>query len=184
MPNSPLTTISTLLPSFGVDYAAIFTQDYTQIFREARMIKAVVKEQSKVMEHPIENGGIITDHRIVLPVEIDISLILASTDYQDVYKQIRQYYLMATLLVVQTRAGIFKNQLITSMPHEEDPAMFNALTIALSTKQIVFVTPQYGVVPRFPSNSTAINRGTQQGAPATPQNFSAAQSLFEGKPWA
>ena len=156
---------STLLPSFAVDYVAIFDQDYNQLFRSARAIKAVVKEQSKVMEHPVESGAIITDHRIIMPVEINLSLILASEDYQSVYKAIRQYYLNATLLIIQTRAGIYENQLIAAIPHEEDPTMFDALTIALSLKQVFFVTAQFGVVPKRPSNTTTVNRGVQQGTP-------------------
>lgn len=176
---NPLNIISTLLPSFAIDYVAIFSQDYQQLFREARAIKAVVKEQSKVMEHPVESGAIITDHRIILPVEIELSLILASADYQSVYKQIRQYYFNATLLVVQTRSGIYENQLISGLPHEEDPTMFDALAIALTLKQVLFVTAKYGVVPKHASNSPTVNRGTQQGTP--PQN-TLSQTIFEGKP--
>lgn len=163
---NPLTIVSTLLPSFAVDYVAIFDQNFNQLFQQARAIKAVVKEQAKVMEHPVETGAVITDHRVILPVEIDLSLILASDNYQDVYKALRQFYLQGTLLVIQTRASIYENQLITAMPHEEDPSLFNALTIALSLKQVQFVTAQFGIVPKFPSNSTTVAKGTQQGSPA------------------
>jgi hypothetical protein len=113
----------------------------------------------------VESGAVITDHRIILPIEIDLSLILASEDYQSVYKAIRQYYLNATLLIIQTRAGIYENQLIAALPHEEDPTMFDALTIALSLKQVFFVTAQFGLVPKNPSNTTTVNRGAQQGTP-------------------
>jgi len=177
MPN-PLNIISTLLPSAAVDYVAVFDQNFNQLFVQARSIKAIVKEQSKLMEHPLENGATLTDHRIIQPIEIELSLILASADYQDVYKQIRQYYLKAGLLVVQTRAGLYENQLIEAMPHEEDPNMFNALTIALKLKQILFVAPQFGIAPRFPSNSTTVNRGTQTSTAAPPaQQTTALQDL-------
>ena len=53
---NPINIISTLLPSYATDTVAIFDQDYNQLFRNARAIKAVVKEQSKVMEHPVESG--------------------------------------------------------------------------------------------------------------------------------
>lgn len=177
MPN-PVTIVSTLLPSYAVDYVAIFDQNFNQLFTDAKAIKAVVKEQAKVMEHPVETGAIITDHRIILPVEIDLSLILASEDYQDVYKAIRQYYYQATLLIVQTRSGIYENQLISALPHEEDPSMYNALTIALSLRQVLFVTAEYGVVPRYPSDSTTVSRGTQLGTPANVANTTTALSAY------
>lgn len=157
---------------------AVFDQNFNQLFREARAIKAVVKEQAKVMEHPVESGAIISDHRIILPVEIDLSLILSSVDYQDVYTSIKQYYLNATLLIVQTRSGIYTNQLIAALPHEEDPTMFDALTIALSLKEVITVTAQFAVTPKRNSNTNTANRGTQQGTPATPSQTTVAQDGF------
>ncbi len=155
--------ISTLLPSFAVDTVAVFTQDFTQVFRNARALKAVVKEQAKVMEHPVESGAIITDHRIILPIEIELSLLLTKDDYKDVYQTIRGYYLQGTLLVVQTRSGVYQNMLIQSMPHEENPDMYEALALALGLKQVIFATAKFGVVPKAPKNSAQVPRGTQQG---------------------
>lgn len=176
--------INTLLPAFAVDYVAVFDQNFNQLFIQARAIKAVVKEQSKVMEHPVESGAIITDHRIVLPIEIDLSLILASEDYQDVYQSIKQYYLNGTLLIVQTRSGIYTNQLISGLPHEEDPTMYNALTLALSLKEVILVSAQYNVTPKNPTNSNTSNRGTQQGT-AAPQGsvlYDAGSAILGKKP--
>jgi len=162
-----MASFNTLLPSYAVDYVAVFDDDFNQLFTEAKALKAVVKEQAKVMEHPVESGAIITDHRIIMPIEIDLSLILNSDEYPDVYQTIRQYYLNATLLTIQTKTGIYENQLISSMPHEEDPAQFDAVSLALSFKQVQFVTAEFGIVPAQPSNSTTVDRGTQQGTTAT-----------------
>ncbi len=171
--------LSTAIASFGSDAVAVFTEDYTQVFRTARAIKAVVKETAKLMEHPIETGAIITDHRIILPVEIELSLVLIASDYQNVYKQIRQYYYNATLLYVQTRAGLYLNQLIQSMPHEEDPDQYDVLTLALHLRQVQYVTAQFSVVPKNISNSSTTNRGTQQGMPASNGQTFEATSLFK-----
>jgi hypothetical protein len=173
--------LSSVLPSFAFDQVAVFTQDFTQVFKDARALKAVIKEQAKVMEHPVESGAIITDHRIILPVEVELSMILTPSTYKDVYKEIRQYYLNGTLLVVQTRAGIYQNQLIASMPHEEDSELYDTITIALSLKEVLFATAQYGVVPKNTKNSTTVSKGTQQGTTPSAPHYTAAQQLFEGK---
>lgn len=180
MSASVTAVLGALAPFFATDTVAVFTQDYRQVFRAARILKAVVKEQAKIMEHPVETGAVITDHRIILPVEIELSLILNSRDYQDVYHTIKQYFLAGTLLVVQTRSGVYDNQLIESLPHEEDPTQFDALTLALSLKQVRFVSAQYGVVPKNTNTSTTQNRGQQQGTPANPR--SAASALTGLKP--
>lgn len=159
---------TSVLSSFlGQDTVAVFTQDFTQIFRNARAIKAVVKEQAKVMEHPVESGAIITDHRIILPTEVELSLILTPATYRETYDQINQYYLEGTLLIVQTRSGIYVNQLIHSMPHEEDTNLFNTITLALGLKEVQFVTAKYTTTPRNPKNTNTKQRGAQQPTAAT-----------------
>lgn len=159
---------TSVLSSFlGQDTVAVFTQDFTQIFRDARAIKAVVKEQAKVMEHPVESGAIITDHRIIMPTEVELSLVLTPATYRETYEQINQYYLEGTLLIVQTRSGIYVNQLIHSMPHEEDTNLFNTITLALGLKEVQFVTAQYTTTPRNPKNSNTKQRGAQQPTAAT-----------------
>lgn len=172
--------ISTLLPSFAVDTVAVFTQDFEQLFKQARALKAVVKEQAKVMEHPVESGIVITDHRVILPIEIELTLILASSDYQNVYKSIRQYYFNGDLLVVQTRSDIYYNNLIASMPHEEDPTQYDVIPLILNLKEVLFVTAQYGVVPKQPKNTNTVKRGTQQGKTAPASQDSAASQIYDG----
>lgn len=170
---------TTLLPSFAFDTVAVFDQSFQQVFPQARSIKAVVKEESKVMEHPLETGGTITDHRVVLPVSIELSLIVQSkSGLQEVYRAIKQYYLNATLLTVQTRSSIYENQMIASMPHEENPDQYDVLAIAVTLKQIQFATTQYTVVPKNPKNSSTVDRGTQAGTALSPTNTAAYDIFF------
>ena len=179
MPNLLENAVNAFLPGFFYD------QDFHQIFRTARPLKAVVKEQAKLMEHPIETGATIVDHRIILPVEIELSMVLESTfgfsvEYQQVYLQIREAYLNSTLLTVQTRSGVYTNQLIQSMPHEEDPTQYDVLTLALSLKQVIFVTAQYGTAPKNPSNTNTVNRGAQQPMAANDDQTTVAQDAAAG----
>jgi len=178
MASSQFNIINTLLPSAAVDQVAIFDSDYKQLFQQAKSIKVVVKENSKLMEHPIETGAIITDHRIIMPIEIEMSLILASEDYADVYKSIKQYYNNATQLTVQTRSAIYTNQLIEALPHEEDPNMYDALTIALSLKQVITVSAQYAPAPKYASNTNTQDRGIQQGTAPSKQQASVVGNYF------
>lgn len=159
--------LSNLGSSFFSDSVAVFNQDFEQLFISARALKASVKENSRIMEHPIENGTVISDHRIILPIEIELTLILSSDDYQDVYKNIKQFYTSSTLLIVQTRSDIYQNQIIASMPHEEDPDQYNILPITLNLRQVQFAQAEYGVIPASPKNSSNVNRGSLQSSPAS-----------------
>ena len=160
----------------AVDQVQVMDVNGNQVFRNARPVKATVKENSRSMEHPVETGAVVTDHRIILPIEIELSLILASNDYQQVYSVIRNLYLNATLLTVQTKAGVYTNQFITDMPHEEDPEMYQALTIALKLKQVLFTTSfSQAFMPENPVDASTVNKGQQQ--PTTPTAAQAQQGL-------
>lgn len=174
-----ISIIDTLLPSFAFDTVAVFNSSFEQIFRDARAIKAVVKEQAKVMEHPLETGAVITDHRIILPVEIELSVILSPSSYQDTYKAIKSYYLNATLLVVQTKSGIYENQLISSMPHEEIPEQYDTITITISLRQALFVTPSGAIVPADPTDTNTVDRGQQGISSATATQLALAVGIFQ-----
>jgi hypothetical protein len=172
-----------LLSSAAVDVTGVFTKNFTQIFSAARPMKASVRPSSKLMEHPIETGATTTDHRILLPIEIELSMILNSADYRNVYQQIAQVYNSAELLIVQTKASVFKNQIIAEMPHEEDPEMFDAIIVALKLKEVQFANTQVSTIsPKNAANSSNVNRGNQQPNPLQPNSpkRTAAQKYFGG----
>ncbi len=181
MSREQFTTVGfSLIPSFAQDVVAVYDSNYTQLFPRARILKATVKEDSKVMEHPLETGATIIDHRIILPIEIDLSFILSSQDYREVYQEIKQIFLEAELLIVQTRSAVYTNQLIASIPHEEDPEMFNSITIAMSLKQALFVTSEASIVPKDSTKSSTTTRGTIQGMTETPEQTTKSQSALYG----
>jgi hypothetical protein len=174
-----ISIIDTLLPSFASDRVGVFTQDYEPLFRDARAIKADIKEQAKIMEHPIENGAVITDHRVILPVEIELSVILLPKSYQDTYKAIRSYYLNGTLLVVQTLTGIYENQIIAAMPHEETSEQYDAISLNLSLREALFVAPAGNITPLNPEDSNTVDRGQQGISPANATQIALAIAIYQ-----
>lgn len=172
--------LSQFIPSlYNNDKVAVYSQEYDQVFRNARPIKAVVKEASKLMEHPIEDGAVVTDHRVVLPVEIQLSMILTPATYKDTYDEVKQLYLNGTLLIVQTRSGTYQNQLIQEMPHEEDTTIANTITLALSLKEVIMVTAQYTTTPQKAKNSNTVDRGTQNTTTASGPQTSIGYGLLQ-----
>ncbi len=175
-----MSIVRTLLPSAAIDYVAIFDENLAQVFREARALKATVKETSELMKHPLETGSVIIDHRIILPIEIDLSVIIQSEDYQSVYQQIRQYYQNGTFLIIQTKTGVYENMVIASMPHDETTEMYDTVPIALRLREVQFVEPQFGIQPAAATNQTTVARGTQQSSTPSVTQTSLAQDVFYG----
>lgn len=146
-----------------IDVVAVLASDFTQVFERARAIKLTMGVGSKAMEHPLETGATITDHRIILPATAELSLLLASEDYRDTYQQIRDLFKRGELLTVQTRVDSFPSMLIEKMPHEETADMFDGVAVALSLKEALFVQPQFSTFKvRQPRDSTTTPRGQQQ----------------------
>lgn len=129
------------------DSIGIWDQNWKQVFVDARPIACSVDEPSKNMEHPVETGAVITDHRIILPVEIRLSMIMLAVDYENIYKEIKQAYLAGTLFTVWTRTAGYENMMIVGMPHEETPENIDTITMALSFKEVIFVSPTFLPLP-------------------------------------
>lgn len=171
--------LTALIPSAAVDIVGFYDKDFNQVFSKARPMKAIIKESSKVMEHPLEQGATMVDHRVILPIEIEILVLLNSEDPRDVYQQIKQVFLSASLLNVQTRAAVYSNQLMYDIPHEEDPEIYDAFALSIKLKEALLVTAQEGkIAPRNKKNSSTTNRGNQQGKEASKTDTEKTSLLY------
>jgi hypothetical protein len=144
------------------------TGAFGQMFANARPMKATIRETSRVMEHPVETGVILSDHHIINPVEIEIPMIVSSAFYAQTYSQIRQAFINATPLSVKTRVGVYSDMIVADMPHEEEADMYDVITIALRLKQVIYVVPGGGTLVNFqpadPLSSNTLASGLQQAA--------------------
>lgn len=153
--------------SRAVDVVGLFDEDFRQVAEGARPVKAIVREEARVMDHPVEDGSTITDHRVMLPVEIELSLILPNP--ADDYARIRSLYRDAELLTVQTTTTTYPDMLISGMPHDESPEMFGVVPLALQLRQVITVEAQFQALPprqvASPRNASTRNNGEKSGKP-------------------
>lgn len=173
---------ASFLPTAAYDVVGVYDQSFNQLFRTARPMKAVVKEPSKSMKHPVESGGTVTDHIVFLPVQIELTMILLTEEYQNTYEQVRQTYKAATILTVQTATGAYDNMWIVDMPHEETPELYGTISLGLKLEEVKFVTAQFQKMPtstvKSASNASTVNRGQKQTGAATDAQTSSAKSSF------
>lgn len=147
------------------DVVGVFTSDFRQVFKDARPIKATIKEANKVMEHPLETGASTADHVITLLVNIELSLIFKPGVFKSAYDEVKQLSKNRTTLTVQTRTDVYKNMIIENMPHTEDAEMMDTISMALTLTEFQLVTAQYG--PALPANRNTQARGNVQTTEAT-----------------
>lgn len=140
---SDVQLIGNLLTTLSkVDVVQVLDQQtLTQVFSGARPVKAEVRETAQVMKYPVESGVTLSDHRISLPTEISLTCIIPSGQYTQAYPAIRNAWINATLLSVQTRVGTYKNMIIAELPHDEDPDIFSAVTITIKLQEVIMIAP-------------------------------------------
>jgi hypothetical protein len=152
----------------AVDVLAVLDKDLNQVFPGVRPVKATIKEESKPMEHPLETGALVTDHRIILPVDIELSTVVAAEDYREVFRQVKDIYLRGDLLTVQTRTDSYTSMLIASMPHEETGDMQDGITLIITLREAKFVTAEFKDMkipppkPAAKKNTDTVKRGEQR----------------------
>lgn len=148
------------------DVVAVLDSNLAQVFEKARAIKVSIGREAQAMKHPLETGASIVDHRIILPASAELSMLLTSQDYGSVYQQIHDLFKQGTLLTVQTRVDSYTSMLITKMPHDETPDVFDGITLALTLEEALFVQPQYATLPpskvKRKKDSDTSERGQQQ----------------------
>lgn len=159
--------MATQSTSAAADVVGIFDSSFTQLFPTARPLRAQVKEQAKVMEHPVESGATITDHRVILPVEIEMTLMVRGAEYRDTYNAIKERYLKTETLVIQTKTGSYPDMIISGMPHEEATDVFDAVPLFLQLRQVIFVSAQFQSLPprqvAKKADASTVKRGEQTG---------------------
>ena len=161
---------------FNVDVVQVLEQDsMTQVFSGARPVKATVRETARVMDYPVETGATLSDHRISNPTEIELICIIPAAQYTTAYPAIRNAWLNATLLSVQTRLGTYKNMIVADLPHEEEPDMFNAVLQTIKLREVILIAPSSiapnGLLANYSpldqaSNSIGIGSGIVSAATA------------------
>lgn len=125
---------------YASDATQVFDMEtFDQLIRTARPMRVNVNESARVMEHTVESGATIVDHRIINPVEVRIDMLLMRDEYRATYATIKNLFNQGKLLGVQTRTSTHQNMLISGLPQEEDAELFDVLPLTLTLIEVKFV---------------------------------------------
>jgi phage-related protein len=162
-----------LLSTTTIDVVGVYDDTGTQVFKKARPINGSIKSDSKLMEHPLENGASVIDHKILNPIEIELRFIVSGFDFQDVYEEIRQIYESSDILTITTKASIYESHIVKSMPHVEVSEIHNGIELTFTTLQARFITPetqQATSSPQRPADAKTVDRSKVQPVNPTPED--------------
>lgn len=170
---------SLLFPTAAIDVVAVHDKDLVQVFKNARPVKATVKPTVKLMEQPVETGVVITDHRVIMPLEIELSLQTRGNNFRDTYAEMWDLKEKSTLLSVSTQARTYENMVIMDMSHEETVDVYNSISISLKLRGVLFSKPQFGIRAKKAGNNDTVNRGQVSPSVPPPAKSTSAREGFD-----
>lgn len=169
----------------AADVVGIFDSDLRQLVPEGRPIKASITEPSKVMEHPLEDGATVADHRVFLPVEIELTMLVPLETFQ----RLRAIFRQTETVTVQTNAASYDNMIIETLPHDVTPDAFDMLPVAAKFREVQFVDVQFQALPpravgksangNASRNASTVKKGEQSGKPAAAEVQRKASALYK-----
>lgn len=128
---------------------------------------AEVKESSKICEHPLEDGSVIADHQIQMPVEIRLQIVMPYYFYDTIVTELRNLKEQGTLVSVHTKGGIYTDMVFVDIPHKEDVSNVDRLSFDCTLKQAILVKGEESTLSEKDviqkSNASTVKSGTKQG---------------------
>lgn len=159
----------------------IFGEDGNEVLADVAIISCRVNDQSKLMEHPIESGAKISDHKVFEPRSMDLTIALTSDGFDTEYAELFDLYRQCAVLSLQTKVQVYNNLQIASIPHEEKVTTMNRLQFNIQLKEAIVVTAQFVkatiVKPKKPADKPTEEVGQQ----APQQEQGVALDLVGGK---
>lgn len=103
------------------------------------VMSAEIVENSKLTEHPLENGEVLADSKVIQPTEINIQITLQSIDYKDIIAKIREYKDNRIMLRVETKFATYKNMQIVSIPCNLNANNISRITFNLRLREVLMM---------------------------------------------
>jgi len=164
------------------DLVAILDANGQQVFPGARPVKATSSPEIMYTTHPREDGGNITDSRIVLPQIVSLSVILNPATYRDTIQAIHQAAIDSTEFIVQTKSRTYQNMYLTAYPTEENVQFFDTIKAELTFKEVKTESAITQTLPADavadPADSSTVSRGQQSSSEAQDGDQTLAQRIF------
>ena len=174
--------VNTLLNVVGAFYSdkivAIYNSLNQEVLQDCAIIDCVVKDTARLMEHPIETGAKIVDHKVFEPRQVQIQLALTESNYQQEYEQLSFLYHNCEMLSVRTKAQIYSNMQIIGIPHEEKVNKIDRLILAIQLKEAMLVSPDY-IKPKK-GKGTGPNSNTQKKGTVKPTEKTTFNKIVTG----
>lgn len=153
-----------------VQNIAIYEQsENQQILTEVQFIDGSAQIDKKLMEHPKEDGTLITDHAIDDPTQITLQALLSDDDSTSL-NVIQDLYDNLTPVIIKLKNELHTNLVMSSRPMKADSTHYNKTVYNLTFKEVQEAVTLYVkmTIPQVKQKKAAskVNTGHKQPQPS------------------
>lgn len=164
-----------------------------EILTSISVLRYSVLDDSQIMKSPIESGVLVSDQQIFNPIEISCEVAFPSKDsaierlsiddlingstqsFEDAFKELQYYYKNSLPVQVKTKAKVYPNMYITSIPSDVNPDNIDRQIFSIRFEQTLIVEPEYVKIPSKSVNNKSNASVVKSGEVSTKE---APQSLL------
>ena len=165
---SSLSPFNLILNVVGMIYRnksiAIYGEGGGEILSNASIVSCSVNDSSKLMEHPVESGAVISDYKVFNPITATLVVALTESGYATEFSEIYSSYKNCEYITLQTKTNVYSNLQIVSLPHEATFKTVSRPTITINLKEALVVEAAFTEVSTLknPANTNTKDIGHVQ----------------------
>lgn len=110
-------------------------EEGAEVLADCSIIRCTVSDKARLMEHPLEMGGKIVDHKVFEPITANLQIAMPISGFEMECATLKELYRKGTMLSLQTKAYVYENLQISGIPHEETAENINRLVFNIELRE-------------------------------------------------
>lgn len=158
-------------------------ENNSEILTDCILMEVDATDDAKTMDHPIEDGAVVTDHIVFNPKQVTLRCVLPETSigYERALREIKILYEQSREVTVKIRSDVYSSLIMTGKPVRVAAETLERITYELSFKQIITAVSQYVPMPvsivKHKQDASTISSGEKQPQKSGTLLLSAAKGI-------
>jgi len=153
-----------------VQNIAIYEQsENQQILTNLQFLDGSAQIDKKLMEHPKEDGTLITDHIVDDPTKVTLQVLISDDDKISL-NELQDLYKNSTPVIIKLKNELYANLVMSNRPMKADRSHYNYTVYDLTFKEVQEAVTLYVkmTVPQVKQKKAAskVNTGHKQPTPS------------------
>lgn len=118
-------------------------EEGAEVLTDCSIIKCIVSDKARLMEHPLEMGSKVVDHKVFEPITASLQIAMPISGFETECATLKELYRKGTMLSLQTKAYVYDNLQIAGIPHEETAENINRMIFNIELKEALMTQSIY-----------------------------------------